>query len=136
MTRDVCVCRPDEPIRDCATAMARNDIGAIAVAENNLLIGMVTDRDITVRAVAAGKGPDTPVGDVLSREVLYCFDDQDLDHVARSMGAAKVRRVPVVTRDDRLVGMLSLADVASRSAKAAGAAIAALSRRGGPHSQS
>ena len=116
--------------------MARNDIGAIPVAENNLLIGMVTDRDITVRAVAAGKGPDTPVRDVLSRQVLYCFDDQDVEHVVRSMGAAKVRRVPVVTRDDRLVGMLSLADVAARSAEVVGAAIADLSKRGGPHSQS
>jgi CBS domain-containing protein len=59
MTRDVCVCAPEEAIRDCAAAMARNDIGALPVAENNLLVGMVTDRDIAVRAVAAGKGPDT-----------------------------------------------------------------------------
>jgi CBS domain-containing protein len=136
MTRDVCVCGPGESIRDCAAAMARNDFGAIPVAENNLLIGMVTDRDITVRAVAANKGPHTPVSDVLSRQVLYCFEDQDLEHVARSMGMAKVRRVPVVTRDDRLVGMLSLSDVALRSVKAAGAAMAGLSKRGGPHSQS
>jgi CBS domain-containing protein len=136
MTRDVYVCRPEESIRDCAAAMARNDIGAIPVAENNLLIGMVTDRDITVRAVAAGKSPDTPVRDVLSRQVLYCFDDQDLEHVARSMGAARVRRVPVITRDDRLVGMLSIGDVAVRSAEVAGAAVAELSKRGGPHSQS
>jgi CBS domain-containing protein len=136
MTRDVCVCHPEESIRECAAAMARNDIGAMPVAENDLLIGMVTDRDITVRAVALGKSPDTPVREVLSRQVLYCFADQDLEHVAVSLGMAKVRRVPVVTRENRLVGMLSLADVASRSAKAAGTAMADLSKRGGPHSQS
>jgi CBS domain-containing protein len=95
---------------------------------------MVTDRDIAVRAVAAGKGPDTPVRDVLSRQVLYCFEDQDLEHVAKSMGMAKIRRVPVLTRDDRVVGMLSLGDVALRSPDAAGAAIADLSKHGGPHS--
>lgn len=135
MTRDVCVCHPLESIRDCAAAMARNDIGALPVAENNLLVGMVTDRDIAVRAVAAGKGPDTLVGDVLSREVLYCFEDQDLEHVAKSMGMAKIRRVPVLTRDDRLAGMLSLGDVALRIPEAAGAASAELSKHGGPHCQ-
>jgi Mg/Co/Ni transporter MgtE len=89
-----------------------------------------------VRAVAAGKGPDTPVRDVLSREVLFCFDDQDLEHVAKSMGLARVRRVPVLARDHRLVGILSLEDVALRSPEAAASAVAELSKRGGPHSQS
>ena len=135
MTRDICVCGPDESIRDCAQAMRRYDIGALPVAENNLLIGMVTDRDIAVRATAAGKGPDTPVREVLSREVLFCYDDQDLAHVAESMGLAKIRRVPVLRRDRRMVGMLSLADVARASADAAGGTLAALSQRGGPHSQ-
>src|SRR5262249_38738146 len=71
MTRDVCVCGPEETIAECARAMARNNIGAIPVAEDNLLVGMVTDRDIAVRAVAAGKGPETPVREIFSREVLY-----------------------------------------------------------------
>jgi CBS domain-containing protein len=104
MTPEVRVCGPDEPIVDCARAMASNDIGALPVAENNLLVGMVTDRDIAIRAVAAGKGPGTPIREVLSREVLYCFEDQDLEHVATSMGTAKVRRVPVLTRDNRVAG--------------------------------
>jgi CBS domain-containing protein len=108
----------------------------IPVAENNLLIGMVTDRDIAIRAVAAGKGPDTPVREILSRQVLYCFEDQDLKHIAKSMGIAKIRRLPVLTRDNRVAGMLSLGDVARRSPETAGAAAADLSKHGGPHSQS
>jgi CBS domain-containing protein len=101
MTRDVRVCYPGQSIRDCAKAMAEMDAGVLPVAENGLLVGRVTDRDIAIRAVAAGKGPDTPVREVLSKEVLYCFDDQELDHIAKSMGDARVRRVPVLTRDQR-----------------------------------
>jgi CBS domain-containing protein len=135
MTRDVCVCHPAESIAACAQAMARNDIGVLPVADENRLIGMVTDRDIAIRGIAAGRGPTTPVRDILSREVLYCFEDQDLEHVAKSMGLAKVRRVPVLHRDQSLAGMLSLADVASRNPDAASVAIASASRSGGPHSQ-
>jgi CBS domain-containing protein len=135
MTRDVCVCSPADSICDCAKAMARNDIGALPVAENNLLIGMVTDRDIVIRGVAAGKGPDTAVREVLSREVLYCYEDQELEHVAKSMGIARIRRVPVLTRDHSLTGMLSLADIASRNPEVTTDALAALSKRRGPHSQ-
>lgn len=135
MTRDVCVCGPGETIADCARAMAQSDIGAIPIADDNVLVGMVTDRDIVVRAVAAGKGPGTVVREVLSNEVLYCFEDQDLEHVARSMGVAKVRRLPVISRDHSLVGMLSLGDVARRSPDVAGNAIRDVSERGGPHCQ-
>jgi len=116
--------------------MAHNDIGALPVAEVNLLVGMVTDRDIVIRAIAAGKGPDTPVREVLSDQVLYCFEDQDLAHVAKSMGLAKIRRLPVLSRDQRLVGMLSLADVARRDAETASAALADVCRRGGPPGRS
>lgn len=136
MTRDVCVCSPGESIGDCAMAMGRNDIGMLPVAENNLLVGVVTDRDIAIRAVAAGKGPDTPVRDVLSKEVLFCFEDQDLEHVAKSMGLARIRRVPVLTRENRVAGILSLGDVAVRSPDTACRAVADVSKRGGPHCQS
>jgi CBS domain-containing protein len=135
MTRDVRVCNPVHSIRDCAGMMAEIDAGVLPVAENGLLVGMITDRDIAIRAVAAGKGPDTPVSEVLSKEVLYCFDDQDLDHVAKSMGMARVRRVPVLTRDDRLVGILSLGDVALRSPETVADAVMGVSQHGGPHSQ-
>lgn len=135
MTRDVRVCDPGQSIRDCAKAMAEMDAGVLPVAENGLLVGMVTDRDIAIRAVAAGKGPDTPVRDILSREVLYCFEDQDVEHVAKSMGLARIRRVPVLTRDNRLVGILSLGDVALRDPEVAAHAVRNVSKRGGPHSQ-
>ena len=135
MTREVRVCKPQHSIRECAKAMADMDVGVLPVVEKNMLVGMVTDRDISVRAVAAGKGPDTPVRDVLSKEVLFCFDDQDLEHVAKSMGLARVRRVPVLARDHRLVGILSLGDVALRSPEAAASAVGELSKHGGPHSQ-
>lgn len=135
MTRDVCVCTPEDSLRDCAAAMARNDVGALPVAENNMLIGMVSDRDIAVRGIGAGLDPETPVREVLSREVLYCYEDQDLEPVARGMGTAKVRRVPVLTRERRVAGILSLGDVARREPQLAAAAVAELSRHGGPHSQ-
>jgi CBS domain-containing protein len=135
MTRDVQVCGPADSIRACAAAMSKNDVGALPVAENSLLIGMVTDRDITVRAVAAGKGPDTPVREVLTPQILFCFEDQDLAHIADAMGKAKVHRVPVLSKERRLVGMLSLSDVAARSPEAAAAAIVRVSEPGGPHTR-
>lgn len=135
MTRDVRVCNPGHSIRDCAGVMAEIDAGVLPVAENGVLVGMITDRDIAIRAVAAGKGPDTPVRETMSKQVLYCFDDQELDHIAKSMGMARVRRVPVLTRDDRLVGILSLGDVALRSPETAADAVLGVSQHGGPHSQ-
>jgi CBS domain-containing protein len=136
MTHNVCVCQPEHTIRDCAQAMATNDIGVVPVAHNNVLVGMVTDRDIAIRAIGAGKGLDTPVREVLSKEVLFCFEDQDLAHVAKSMGLARVRRVPVLTRENRVAGILSLGDVALRDPETAGSAVGELSKRGGPHCQS
>lgn len=124
-----------ESIRDCAKAMADAGVGSLPVAENHLLVGMVTDRDISIRAIAAGKGPDTPVREVLSREVLFCFEDQGVDEVAKSMGLARIRRGPVLARDDRLVGILSLGDVAQRDPEVAAQAIGNVSKLGGPHSQ-
>jgi CBS domain-containing protein len=135
MTRRVRVCRSGQSIGDCARIMQQADCGALPVAERNRLVGMVTDRDIAVRAVAAGKGPETAVGEVMSRQVLFCFDDQDLDHVARSMGEARVRRLPVVDRASNLVGILSLSDISRRRKPAAADAVTRLSRRGGAHSQ-
>ncbi|HKU45403.1 MAG TPA: CBS domain-containing protein, partial [Burkholderiales bacterium] len=78
MTRDVRVATPGQSIRDVAQMMAEIDAGAMPVGENDRLIGMITDRDIALRAVALGKGPDTPVREVMSQEVMYCFEDEDL----------------------------------------------------------
>jgi CBS domain-containing protein len=97
---------------------------------------MITDRDIAVRAVAAGKGPDTPVRDVMTPEVKYCYEDEDLEHVAKNMAELRVRRLPVLNRDKRLVGILSLGDLAlAEGRRAAGVAVQGISRHGGPHSQ-
>src|SRR5262245_18131118 len=107
MTRDVRVATPGQSIRDVAQIMAEIDAGAMPVGENDRLIGMITDRDIAIRAVAQGKGPDTPVREVMSdSKVLYCFEHDDLNEVAKNMGHEKVRRLPVVNKDKRLVGIV------------------------------
>ena len=137
MTRDVRVATPGQSIRDVAKMMAEIDAGVLPVGENDRLIGMITDRDLAIRAVAQGKGPDTPVREVMSTEqVLYCFDDEDLDHVAKNMSDEQVRRLPVVNREKRLVGIVSLGDLANREGKAAGKAVSGVSKPGGQHSQS
>ena len=112
MTRDVRVANPGQSIREVARMMDEIDAGALPVGENDRLVGMNTDRDIALRAVAQGKGPDTPVRDVMSKEVKYCYEDEDLEHVDENMGELQVRRLPVVNRDKRLVGIVSLGDIA------------------------
>src|SRR5262245_25320369 len=137
MTRDVRVASPDQSIRDVARIMAEMDVGALPVAENDRLVGMATDRDITVRAVAQGKGPDTKVRDVMSREVKYAFEDEDVERVARNMADIQVRRLPVVNRDKRLVGIIALADVATKQGPdAAGKAVSGISEPGGAPARS
>lgn len=136
MTRDVRVANPGQTIRDVAKIMAEIDAGSMPVGEDDRLVGIITDRDIAIRAVAAGKGPDTPVRDVMSKEVKYCFEDEELDHVAKNMGDIRVRRLPVVSRDKRLVGIVSLGDVALKQGeRPAGKAVKGVSKPGGPHSQ-
>ena len=112
MTRDVRVVTPNQTLREAAQCMAEIDAGSMPVGENDRLVGMITDRDIAVRAVAKGLGPETKIRDVMSDGVLYCFEDETIDHVAKNMGDVKVRRLPVVTRDKRLVGIISIGDVA------------------------
>jgi CBS domain-containing protein len=136
MTGDVCLVGPDRSIREAARMMADQDIGALPVSENDRLVGMITDRDLAVRALAQGLGPDTKIRDVMSQEVMYCFDDEDLDDAAHNMGDIKVRRLPVLNRNKRLVGILSLGDVAQREdAQKTGQAVADICAPGGAHSQ-
>jgi CBS domain-containing protein len=137
MTREVRLARPEQTIREVARLMGELDIGAIPVEENDRLVGMITDRDIAVRAVAEGRGADTPVRDVMSREIKYCFDDQSIDEVTQNMGDLRIRRLPVVNRDKRLVGILSLGDLAveNRWQDEAGEALSQISQPGGEHSQ-
>lgn len=136
MTQDVVVISPDQSVADAARLMVERDIGALPVGENDRLVGMLTDRDIAVRVVAEGKGPDTRVSEAMSRDVMYCFEDEDLNHVAINMGSIQVRRLPVVNRDKRLVGIVSIGDVAtSEGARMTGRAVAGISSPGGAHSQ-
>jgi CBS domain-containing protein len=136
MTRDVELVSPTQTIRDAAQMMAELDAGALPVQQDDRLVGMITDRDIAVRAVAQGKSPETPVRDVMSPEVLYCFDDQEIEDVSRNMGEVKVRRLPVVNRDKRLVGIISIGDLALKEEQTlTGSTIARISKTGGNHSQ-
>jgi CBS domain-containing protein len=136
ITRDVHLIEPTQSIREAARLMVELDAGIMPVREGDRLVGMVTDRDITVRAVTEGKGPDTPVREVMTDDVKYCYEDDDTDDVARNMADIQVRRLPVLTRDKRLVGIISLGDMAvSDKAGKAGEAVAGISQPGGQHSQ-
>ena len=127
---------PDTPITELAKLMREHDIGAIPIGENDQLVGMVTDRDIAIRGVALGKGPDTPVREVMSTEqVLYCYEDDELDKVAKNMGDEKVRRLPVVNKEKRLVGIVSIGNIAQREAKAVNKAVKGVTKPGGAHQQ-
>jgi CBS domain-containing protein len=134
MNRDVYVARPDHSIEDAARAMLAIDIGILPVEENDRLVGMISDRDIAVRAIGQGKGGRTPVSEVMTREVKYCFEDEDTVAVEQNMGEQQIRRLPVLNRDKRLVGILSLADLAQRDQRVANA-LRQITRPGGAHSQ-
>lgn len=99
-----------------ATLMERHDIGAVPVAEGDKLVGMITDRDIVTRAVATNTDVrHTKAGELMTDRVLYCYEDDDIDKVAQNMADEKIRRLPVVSRDKRLKGMVSLGDIASKA---------------------
>lgn len=138
MTRDVRMVRPDQTVREAAQLMAQMDIGALPVQDSDRLIGMITDRDIAVRGVAEGKSGETRVRDVMTNEIKYCYEDQTVEEVTRNMGEQRIRRLPVMNRDKRLVGILSLGDLAREesSQDEAGEALCGISRPGGEHSQS
>ena len=136
MTREVRVANPGQSIRDVAKIMAEIDAGAMPVGENDKLVGMVTDRDIAIRGVALGKGPDTPVREVMSTEqVLYCYEDDEIEKVAKNMGDEKVRRLPVVNKEKRLVGIVSIGNIAQREVKAVSKAVKGVTKPGGAHQQ-
>jgi CBS domain-containing protein len=128
MTHDVRLAGPDESIRDAARMMAEQDVGALPVGENDRLVGMITDRDITLRGVAKGKGPDAKVCDVMTQQICYCFEDEELDQVSRNMADIQIRRLPVLNRDKRLVGIVSLGDLATSARAPASAALQGVSQ--------
>jgi CBS domain-containing protein len=136
MSSDVKLITPDQSISQSAKMMAECGTGILPVHDEDRLVGMVTDRDIAIRAVAKGLPPDTPVRDVMSREVLYCYENDDIEQVANNMARNQVRRLPVLDHSKRLVGIVSIGDL-SKSVRphATGEAIAQISKRGGRHSQ-
>ncbi|WP_342359239.1 CBS domain-containing protein [Terrarubrum flagellatum] len=137
MSSDVKIAHPDQPIQEAARLMAALDAGVLPVGEEDRLVGVITDRDIAVRAVALGKTPVTPIRDVMSSEVKHCFDDEEVDDVMENMADIQVRRLPVVNRDKRLVGIVSLGDIAVCDGRAdTGTALRGISTAGGMHSQS
>ena len=114
MTRDVRVVSPQDSIQRAAQYMDELNVGVVPVCDGSKLLGMVTDRDITVRGVAAGKMADAPVTEVMSQHVRWCYEDQDIDEVMDEMRDAQIRRLPVVDHDKKLVGIVSLGDLADR----------------------
>ena len=138
MSRDVQTVKPDQPIREAAQFMLRADAGSMPVLEGDRLVGIVTDRDIAVRAVARGRGPDTPVREAMTEELLVCYEDEEIEEVAMKMSDAQVRRFPVLSRDtDRLVGIVSLGDLSrSDESEAASVALGGITDPGGAHDQS
>lgn len=136
MSRDVKTVAPDTTVREAARLMGECDVGALPVSDGDRLAGIVTDRDIAVRAVAIGRGPDTPVSEVMTLDVLYCHEDEDIGHIAENMAEKQVRRLPVVDVDKRLIGIISLADLADARSDEAGEALEGITRPGGERSQS
>jgi CBS domain-containing protein len=136
MTPDVQLCTPDDTLKDAAEAMAALGVGLLPVSDTDRLVGMISDRDIAIRGVAMGRGPDSRVGDVMTTDVKYCFEDQDLEEVTANMGDLQVRRLPVLNRQKRLVGIIALGDIARVQADdGTGEALGAISRPGGQHAQ-
>ena len=119
MTQDPVCCLPDDTARHAATLMKDRDVGPIPVIQDDgsrRLVGIVTDRDLVVKLLAEGRDAKTElVAAVMTRDPVTCRPDDDLDQAVRLMGDRQVRRLPVVDRDQRLVGIISQADVATRA---------------------
>jgi CBS-domain-containing membrane protein len=113
MTQDVEVVSSGASVRDAAVKMKTLDVGLIPVCDGYRLRGMVTDRDITIRAIAAGRDPiNTKVEEIMSTDIAYCLQDQGIDEAVSLMEARQIRRLPILDQEQRLVGLVSLGDIA------------------------
>ena len=129
MSKDVQVARPGDTLQDVASRMASGDFGFMPVADGDKLIGTITDRDISVRAVAGGAACTSPVVEYITRDPHTVRADEDLKSVLDAMGDKQIRRLPVLDKDDRLVGVVSLGDLSTRvKEKYAGEALEDISR--------
>jgi len=117
MTSQVEVVQPETTLQIAAQKMLQFDVGPLPVCEGEHLVGMITDRDITTRAVAEGCDPKTtPVRQAMTPDILYCFEDQDVEDAAKIMERHQIRRLPILNREKRLVGIVSLGDLALNTA--------------------
>ena len=136
MTRDVHTIQPDQPVQDAASFMLSADAGSIPVTDGDRLIGMITDRDIAVRGIARGHGPETLVRDLMTNDIICARIDDDCDDVASKMSEAQVRRLPVIDEEDRLCGIVSLGDLAREARDdSAQQALEGVVQPGGEHRQ-
>ena len=117
MSRDVKVISPELTIREAARTMLEGDFGMLPVGENDRMIGAISDRDIAIRAVAEGHGPETKVRAIMSAGIHWAYDDDTVEHAAKLMSNHQVRRLPVLDREKRLVGIVALGDIAVDSAQ-------------------
>lgn len=126
---------PSTTVAEAAQIMSEDDVGALPIGENDRLVGMLTDRDIVLRGIAAGKDVRSATArEVMSPGILYCFEDQDVEDAAKVMSAKQVRRLAVLNRDKRLVGMVSLGDISGASGRLVAAeTLEAVSRPAGAH---
>lgn len=133
MTDDVAVVEPQDTLRHAAELMVRLDVGALPVCDGRRLLGMLTDRDIVVRGVAAGLAPDNGcVSDAMTTDILYCTAEQDTAQVLKTMGEHQVRRLPVVDATNKtLVGIVSLGDLALEHPHAVGPTVSEISEKDG-----
>jgi CBS domain-containing protein len=132
MSSDIEVIAPDTTIQDAARRMRDADVGALPVGDNDQLIGIITDRDIVVRGVAEGKADgNATVRDVLTDDLTFCFEEDDVGDAANLMADRQVRRLPVLSADKKLVGMVALADISRRDVDAGGAALGDISQPSG-----
>jgi CBS domain-containing protein len=116
MTRDVQVVAPSDSIRRAAELMDSLNVGVLPVCDGGNLVGVVTDRDITVRATSTGRAPDEClVGEVMTADVRYCYEDDVVNDVARLMGSVQIRRIPVLDQSNRLTGIIALGDIATQA---------------------
>jgi CBS domain-containing protein len=128
MTPDVSFVSADTPVAEIARRMRDDDIGALPVTENDRMIGMVTDRDIVVRCVASGSVEGATARSAMSSRVLYCYEDQSVNEILENMGEQQVRRMPVVNREKRLVGVVSIGDLSQKSQRKAGESLKEISQ--------
>jgi CBS domain-containing protein len=136
MTRDVATVRPDQTAQEAANFMLNSDAGSIPVTEGDRLIGMITDRDIAVRGVAKGHGPDTPVRDIMTSGIICARTSDSVEEAASKMSEAQVRRLPVIDDSEKLVGIVSLGDLSRETdGETAHHALEGVSAPGGQHQQ-